>query len=320
MTANAKVKPTLFLQYRTYICARHCKALQVRSNRESTDRQYKLTERTLHLGWSKSQIKMIDGDMARSDSGISEHPGFALMTPEIALGYVSLILSIEVSRVASNNTDGYRLLVLGSVAYTNILIGIGDEDSLYPLGFLNDRRFGPSTLVSALVLLPRSLLSHAVKFFLRYSWGYSILHRPGLDQSNLCRYYYHTFILQHESRSLIPAAWTSLNSNLEAQQTLPPDKRPSTSAAPGSCHLLPPRKIVDSLLRKIDSQEQATLIPSKKERERATSTRPLARSGKTAPGTDPLGGAQPQHPTNDHRPTLPIDQPGGLSKNSGGQP
>jgi hypothetical protein len=78
--------------------------------------------------------------------------------------------------------------------------------------------------------------------------------------------------------------------------------------------------VVDSLLRKIDSSEQVPLIPSKEERERATPTRPLARSGKIAPGTDPLGGARPQHPKNDHRPTVQVDQQSGLPKNSGGQP
>lgn len=104
-------------------------------------------------------------------------------------------------------------------------------------------------------------------------------------------------------------------------QTPPPDDRPSASATLGSlCHLLHARKVVDSLLRKIDSSEQVPLILSKEERERATPTRPLARSGKTAPGTDPLGEARPQHSENDHRHTGQVDQQGGLSKNSGGQP
>lgn len=314
MTANAKVKPAL-LQRCTYVCVRHFKAVQC--NREPTDRQYKPTGRVPRLGWSKPQIEIVNEDLAHLGSQTLDHRSFALMTTEMVLGHVSLILSVEVSRVTRNNPDGYRSLVLCGVAYTDT--SIADGSRLYHLGFLNDRLFSPSALV--LVLLPRPFLSLAVKFFLRYSLDHSNLHRPRLDPSNLCRYYL-TFILPDGSRSLIPTAWTNLDMNLtQARQTSRPDERPSTSAALGSLsYLLPPRKIVDSLLRKIDSQEQAIRIPSKEERARATPTRPLARSGKVAPETDPLGEAQPQHAKNDHRPTLQTDQSDRLSKNSGGQP
>ncbi len=58
------------------------------------------------------------------------------MISEVALGKVGLILSIEVSRVARNNSDWYRLLDLCSV--TNTLIG--DSDGLYHPGLFNDQR------------------------------------------------------------------------------------------------------------------------------------------------------------------------------------
>ena len=57
------------------------------------------------------------------------------MTTEVALGHVGLILSIEVSRVARNNADWYRLLDLCGVTDTLI----GDEDGLYHPGLFNDR-------------------------------------------------------------------------------------------------------------------------------------------------------------------------------------
>ena len=131
-----------------------------------------------------------------------------------------------------------------------------------------------------------------------------------------------TLVLPDGSRSLIPAAWTDLDMNpAKARQTLPPDNRPSTSATIGSfLHLLHARKVVDSLLRKIDSSEQVPLIPSKEERERATPTRPLARSRKTDPGTEHLGNPRPQHAKTDHRHTVQVDQQGGLPQNPGGQP
>jgi len=107
----------------------------------------------------------------------------------------------------------------------------------------------------------------------------------------------------------------------KAGQTPPLDNRPSPSATIGYLsHLLHACKVVDSLLRKIDASDQASLIPSKEERQRATPTRPLARSGKTAQGIDPLGQARPRYPKNDHRHTVQADQQGDLPKNSGGQP
>jgi predicted DNA-binding transcriptional regulator AlpA len=53
----------------------------------------------------------------------------------VALGRAGLILSLEVSRVARNNADGYRLLDLCGVTDTLI----GDEDGLYHPGLFNDR-------------------------------------------------------------------------------------------------------------------------------------------------------------------------------------
>jgi DNA invertase Pin-like site-specific DNA recombinase len=134
MSANEKIKPT-HLQRNAYVYVRQSTAAQVQHNRESTDRQYKLTDRALHLGWSPSQIKIIDEDLARSGSGIADRHGFALMTTEVALGHVGLILSIEVSRVARNSADWYRLLDLCGVTDTLI----GDEDGLYHPGLFNDR-------------------------------------------------------------------------------------------------------------------------------------------------------------------------------------
>ena len=131
---NDKIKTT-HLERCAYVYVRQSTAAQVQYNKESTDRQYKLTERALRLGWPQPQIKIVDEDLARSGSGTSDRHGFAMMTAEVALGHVGLILSIEVSRVARNNTDWYRLLDLCGVTDTLI----GDEDGLYHPGLFNDR-------------------------------------------------------------------------------------------------------------------------------------------------------------------------------------
>jgi len=120
MNANPKIQPA-HLQRWAYVYIRQSTAAQVAVNRESTDRQYRLRERALQWGWPGERIKVIDEDLAHSGSGLVERHGFTYLTSEVALGRAGLILSLEVSRVARNSADWYRLLDLCGV--TDTLIG-----------------------------------------------------------------------------------------------------------------------------------------------------------------------------------------------------
>ena len=126
MSSSEKIKQT-HLDRNAYVYVRQSTATQVQHNRESTRRQYDLVDRAIALGWPKERVKVIDEVLARSGSGNVERDGFTRMTADAALGQVGLILSIEVSRVARNNADWYRLLDLCGVTETLI----GDEDGLY---------------------------------------------------------------------------------------------------------------------------------------------------------------------------------------------
>jgi len=132
--SNNKIQPT-HLGRPAVVYVRQSTASQVEHNRESTDRQYKLKDRAISLGWPEQQVKIIDEDLAQSGAESSGRTGFTTMISEVALGRVGLILSLEVSRVARNNSDWYRLLDLCSV--TNTLIG--DGDGIYHPGLFNDR-------------------------------------------------------------------------------------------------------------------------------------------------------------------------------------
>lgn len=134
MNSNEKIKPT-HTQRQAFVYVRQSTAAQVERNRESTERQYRLKDRAIGLGWPKQQVKIIDEDLTQSGADSLQRTGFTMMISEVALGRVGLILSIEVSRVARNNSDWYRLLDLCSV--TNTLIG--DGDGLYHPGLFNDR-------------------------------------------------------------------------------------------------------------------------------------------------------------------------------------
>ncbi len=134
MTEHAKVKPT-HLSRTACVYVRQSSPTQLDRNRESTDRQYNLVTRALELGWTRPHIVVIDEDQGRSGSGVVERSGFAKLAAEVALGRVGLVLGLEVSRLARNNTDWYRLLDL--CAMTDTLIG--DGDGLYHPALFNDR-------------------------------------------------------------------------------------------------------------------------------------------------------------------------------------
>jgi DNA invertase Pin-like site-specific DNA recombinase len=108
---------------------------QLKHNRESTVRQYKLVDRATQLGWRRDQVRVIDEDLGVSGSGTAHREGFEVMASQVALGRVGLILAIEVSRLARNNAEWYRLLDFCSLTETLI----GDEDGLYHPGLYNDR-------------------------------------------------------------------------------------------------------------------------------------------------------------------------------------
>lgn len=108
---------------------------QVENNRESTARQYALVDRACELGWPREQVTVIDEDLGLSGSGSMKRSGFARMTAEVALGHVGIVLGLEVSRLARNNADWYRLLDLCGMTDTLI----GDSDGIYHPAVFNDR-------------------------------------------------------------------------------------------------------------------------------------------------------------------------------------
>src|ERR1700686_17661 len=114
---------------------RQSSAAQVEHNRESTARQYALVAKAADLGWPAQQVLVIDEDLGVSGSGIVERSGFARLTAEVALGHVGIVLGLEVSRLARNNADWYRLLDLCGLTDTLI----GDADGIYHPAMFNDR-------------------------------------------------------------------------------------------------------------------------------------------------------------------------------------
>src|SRR5512134_2404568 len=129
-----KIKPE-HLARAAFIYVRQSSTAQVEQHRESTQRQYALASRAQALGWPQAQVSVIDEDLGLSGASTTQRGGFARMTAEVALGHVGIILGLEVSRLARNNADWYRLLDLCGLADTLI----GDADGIYHPGLFNNR-------------------------------------------------------------------------------------------------------------------------------------------------------------------------------------
>ena len=106
-----------------------------RTTGNSTDRQYALAGKARDLGWPDERIVVIDEDLGLSGSGSTARSGFARLTSEVALARVGLVLGLEVSRLARNNAEWYRLIDLAG--FTDTLIG--DADGVYHPAVFNDR-------------------------------------------------------------------------------------------------------------------------------------------------------------------------------------
>lgn len=134
MTDSSKIKP-VHLQRTAVVYIRQSSASQVENNRESRERQYALVDRACELGWARDQVTTFDEDLGISGASAANRSGFTRLITEVALGHVGLVLGLEVSRLARNNADWYRLLDLCGMTDTLI----GDSDGLYHPALFNDR-------------------------------------------------------------------------------------------------------------------------------------------------------------------------------------
>ena len=134
MTERAKITASHLARH-AVVCLRQSSAAQVEHNRESTERQYALASKARELGWPAERIVIIDEDLGLSGGGTATRSGFARLTAEVALARVGLVLGLEVSRLARNNAEWYRLIDLAGLTDTLI----GDGDGLYHPAVFNDR-------------------------------------------------------------------------------------------------------------------------------------------------------------------------------------
>src|SRR5439155_11885325 len=105
------------------------------------------------LGWSPTRVEIIDEDQGGSGSTAAHRTGFRRLVSDVGLGRVGIVLMLEASRLARNNSDWYRLIEICGVSATLI----ADEGAVYNPRDPNDR----------LLLGVKGTLSEAELFTLR---------------------------------------------------------------------------------------------------------------------------------------------------------
>jgi DNA invertase Pin-like site-specific DNA recombinase len=141
-----------------YVYVRQSSVSQVTRHAESSDLQYWLVDRAVRLGWPRDRVLVIDDDLGKSGADSDERYGFQRLIAEIGLGHAGLVVSLDASRLARNNSDWHRLLELCGLLQTLI----ADSERIYDPRAYHDRLLlGLSGIMSEAELHHLKLRLHA---------------------------------------------------------------------------------------------------------------------------------------------------------------
>ena len=119
MNTHPKIQST-HLERLAYVYIRQSSMRQVEENLESQDLQYQLAGRAQAFGWPQARVMVVDEDLGKSGIASTQREGFQNVVAAVGLGQVGIILVTDVSRLARNCSDWYRLLDLASLCGTLI--------------------------------------------------------------------------------------------------------------------------------------------------------------------------------------------------------
>lgn len=124
------------LERYAYVYIRQSDPSQVLNHQESTRRQYDLRHRARQLGWSDERIVVIDEDLGHSASDASQvRTGFERLVTDLFVGRVGAILSVEISRLTRQDSEGHRLVEVAALTDTLLI----DEQTIYDPRLADDR-------------------------------------------------------------------------------------------------------------------------------------------------------------------------------------
>jgi len=110
------------LQRLAIVYVRQSTQQQVLEHRESTARQYALTDRAVALGWPSVAVEIIDEDQGRSGSSAEGRTGFQRLLAEVSADRVGLIIGLEMSRLARSCKDWHALLEVCAIYRTLLAV------------------------------------------------------------------------------------------------------------------------------------------------------------------------------------------------------
>src|SRR5262249_57951576 len=90
------------LQRGAYVYVRQSTAQQVRTHRESRQRQYALADRARQLGFAR--VVVIDEDLGKSGSGLVDRPGFGQLLAAICGGEAGAVVGRQATPVARDKS------------------------------------------------------------------------------------------------------------------------------------------------------------------------------------------------------------------------
>ncbi len=131
--SNAENLPATVLGRKAVVYVRQSTQAQVETNTESKRRQYELVETARAHGFRS--VEVIDDDLGRSASGMSERPGFDRLVAWLCAGDVGAVLCFDASRLARNGRDWHHLLELCGLVEARVI----DLDGVYDPSRPNDR-------------------------------------------------------------------------------------------------------------------------------------------------------------------------------------
>src|SRR4051812_4668696 len=106
---------------------------QVAGNTEGRRRQYALVEAARAAGFAS--VAVIDDDLGRSGSGLTERPGFQKLVAAVCAGGIGAVFCLEASRLARNGRDWHLLIDLCALAGAVVV----DPDGVHDPRLVNDR-------------------------------------------------------------------------------------------------------------------------------------------------------------------------------------
>jgi DNA invertase Pin-like site-specific DNA recombinase len=132
---EAKIQEVHFCR-RALVYVRQSTLTQVHEHQESTRRQYELYQRARQLGWLDAQIEVIDEDLGHSASDVSQtRTGFQKLLGKVVTGEAGAIFSVEISRLARQDSEGHRLVEVAALTDTLLI----DEQQVYDPRLSDDR-------------------------------------------------------------------------------------------------------------------------------------------------------------------------------------